>query len=424
MSIHKAYNFSFMANQDYFRGKTLLTLLILFLFAAQSCSDKDESEDVQRDDTNALAALNLPEDPFNYSNPDYPTHFTVNQFPGGGGGQTAVIQNDNTPEDNPVTDDGATLGRVLFYDVKLSANSTIACASCHKQDLGFGDSEILSTGFEGGKTGRHSMGLSNARFYASGKFFWDERAATLEDQVLMPFQDEVEMGLTLEDLVNIVSEQEYYPVLFERAFGDRSINSDRISKALAQFVRSMVSYQAKYDDARSTENDPIRPFAGFSPAENRGKTLFMTNAKGVVPCAACHQSEAFVGMAAPPPGMGNTTTATNNGLDAETSADEGVFLTTANGRDRGKFKTPSLRNIAVRAPFMHDGRFSNLEEVIDHYSTGIQDHAQLDPRLRTPGGQPARYDFTEQEKADLIAFLGTLTDQSFLTDEKFSNPFK
>jgi len=413
-----------MANHVFFRKKFLVGFATLFIFIAQSCSDKDETDDVQQDDSNALAALNLPEEPFNYSNPDYPAHFTANRFPGNGGGQTAVTQNDNTPQDNPVTDHGATLGRVLFYDVKLSANSTIACASCHKQDLGFGDSEVLSTGFEGGKTGRHSMGLTNARFYASGKFFWDERANTLEDQVLMPFQDEVEMGLTLDELVDIVQDQEYYPILFERAFGDQEINSDRIARALAQFVRSMVSYEAKYDEARSTENDPIRPFAGFSASENRGKTLFMTNAKGVVPCAACHQSEAFVGMAAPPPGMGNTTTATNNGLDAQTSADEGVFLTTGNGRDRGKFKTPSLRNIAVRPPFMHDGRFSTLEEVIDHYSMGIQDHAQLDPRLRRPGGQPARYDFTDQEKADLIAFLETLTDQNFLTNEKFGNPFK
>jgi len=288
--------------------------------------------------------------------------------------------------------------------------------------MGFGDSAILSIGFEGGKTGRHSMGLTNARYYASGKFFWDERAATLEDQVLMPFQDEVEMGLTLDQLVNIVQDQAYYPVLFERAFGDATINAERISQALAQFVRALVSYEAKYDKARSAVNDPLRPFPDFSAQENLGKTLFFTNAKGVVPCAACHQSEAFVGMDVPPPGNG-TTTATNNGLDAETSSDEGVFLTTNNNQDRGKFKTPSLRNIAVRPPFMHDGRFATLGEVIDHYSTGISDHAQLDPRLRTPGGQPARYNFTSEEKAALLAFLETLTDQTFLSDKKFSSPF-
>ena len=133
------------------------------------------------------------------------------------------------------------MGRVLFYDKKLSANGTIACASCHKQDKGFSDDAILSVGFDGGLTGRHSMTLINARFYQRGRFFWDERAATLEEQVLMPFEDPVEMGMTLEEVVQMVQEQPYYPVLFENAFGSQEITSDKIAKALAQFVRSIVS---------------------------------------------------------------------------------------------------------------------------------------------------------------------------------------
>jgi cytochrome c peroxidase len=264
-----------------------------------SCNNDDNSGyfpvEEAADDENVFAELNLPENYFNYANIQLPNHYLVNSF--NEPFQRAAIDLDNTPASNPTTDAGSTLGRVLFYDKKLSANGTVSCASCHQQEFGFSDPNILSDGFDGGKTRRHSMGIVNARFYFSGKFFWDERAETLEEQVLMPFQDEVEMGLTLEELEEIARDQVYYPRLFRDAFGDETINSDRISRALAQFIRSMVSTTSKYDIARSEVQSPVDDFPTFTDQENRGKNLFYlpieTTTGARINCAGCHISEAW-----------------------------------------------------------------------------------------------------------------------------------
>lgn len=345
--------------------------------------------------------INLPTTPFNYANPDIPAH--VLNDPG-------LLAADNTPFTNPVTDAGATLGRVLFYDKNLSKNKTIACASCHQQANGFSDPLVLSDGFEGGKTGRHSMGLVNARFYNNGRFFWDERAASLEAQVLLPMQDPVEMGMTLDSVVGRVSALPYYSTLFTDAFGDETVSAERISRALAQYVRSIMSYQSRYDEGRAQVANPNQPFPNFTQQENQGKNLFFNPQLGG--CAGCHGTEGFV---APGP--------RNNGLDATNVADQGVGGSSGNPAQAGLFKSPSLRNIALRAPYMHDGRFSTLLEVIDHYSTNIQDNPNLSAPLRQPDGSIKRMNFTATEKAALIAFLQTLTDQSLATDEKFSDPF-
>lgn len=346
--------------------------------------------------------LALPSSEFNYSNPNLPRHFT--------NGDANDL--DNTPNDNRITNTTATLGRVLFYDKKLSANNTIACASCHLQDKGFSDPAQFSTGFEGGLTGRQSMGLANARYYGNGRFFWDERAATLEDQTLMPIQDHVEMGMTLEDLVPKLQAQEYYGILFEDAFGNETVTSDRISLALAQFVRSMVSYQSKYDQGLSMVNGGnINQLPNFSTLENLGLQIFTNPQRGG--CVSCHTGPLQIGIGAQ-----------NNGLDLRT-VDEGLGAVTGNTMDDGKFKSPSLRNIGVTAPYMHDGRFATLSEVVEHYNSGVQAHPNLDPRLRGgPGNpQPRRLNLNDQEKQALVAFLNTLTDEAFLTEEKFSDPF-
>lgn len=366
--------------------------------------------------------IQLPETPFNYADITLPQHFLQNDFPDNFQFQTAAIESDNTPTDNLITNAGATLGRVLFYDTKLSINDTVSCASCHVQELGFSDSRALSLGFDGGETRRHSMGLANARFYQTGKFFWDERANSLEEQVLMPIQDDVEMGMTLAQLVQTVSAQSYYPELFSNAFGDEQISSDRIAKALAQFVRAMVSVDARYDQGRIQVTDPLQDFPNFSREENAGKRLFMTFREGIPPCTSCHSSEAFVGPLIGPESNA-TTIASNNGLDEQSSDDLGVFETTGINGHTGKFKVPSLRNVAVRPPYMHDARFSSLEETIEHYSSGIKPHPTLQALLRDQDGNPVRYNFSADEQADLIAFLHTLTDNSLLTDEKFSDPF-
>ena len=371
-----------------------------------SCSSDEEYIDITGDDGTGTTSddqvlaetLNLPLTLFNYESILLPGHFLDNQ----------LQQEDNTPNNNPITDEGATLGRVLFYDKKLSANNTIACASCHVQENGFSDPNTLSIGFEGGLTGRNSMGLSNAKFYDNGRFFWDERAETLEEQVLMPIQDAVEMGLTLEELVQKVAAEDYYDILFTRAFGDANVTTERISLALAQFIRSMVSYESKFDEGMAIVNDPDQDFPNFTASENLGKDLFFSNR---TQCSNCHDTNAMVGDAA-----------RNNGLDAILT-DLGVAGATGNNNDRGEFKVGSLRNIELTGPYMHDGRFQTLGEVIDHYDTGVQNSADLDNRLRVQGGQVRRLNLNAAERQGLIDFLLTLTDNNFIVDEKYSDPF-
>jgi cytochrome c peroxidase len=375
----------------------------LFPFAAALLLYACKKEEVIPPTTNPVSQyLNLPAEPFNYANPAIPAHI-IND-PG-------LMAADNTPFTNPITDDGATLGRVLFYDKNLSKNKTIACASCHLQANGFSDFKVLSDGFAGGKTTRHSMGLTNARFYNNGRFFWDERAASLEAQVLLPMQDPVEMGMTLDSVVGRVANLPYYPTLFKNAFGTDAVTSDLISRALAQYVRSIMSYQSKYDAGRAQVANPGQPFPNYTAQENQGKNLFFNPVLGG--CAGCHGTEGFI---APGP--------RNNGLDATNAADAGVAGITNNPAQAGLFKSPSLRNIALRAPYMHDGRFATLEEVINHYSTGIQNNPNLSAPLRQPDGTIKRMNFTPAETAALLAFLNTLTDQPLTNDERFTDPFK
>lgn len=374
-----------------------------------SCSEDREMEL----NPNSLQEIRLPESPYNYTFLDLPDHLTTNILRGPG--QNAAVDNDNTPDENQVTDEGATLGRVLFYDKKLSANGTISCASCHQQQKGFSDDAVLSSGFEGGLTRRHSMSLINAKWYGRGRFFWDERAETLEDQVLMPFQDPVEMGMTLDKLVQTVEAQSYYAQLFQDAFGSSEINPDRIAKALAQFVRSIVSINSRYDEGRALVNIPTDDFPNFSEPENHGKRLFFLPLnQGGAGCVGCHSTEAFIN-----PDNGPT----NNGLDAESSVDLGVFEAINNPAFLGAFKVPSLKSVELTAPYMHDGRFTSLEEVVEHYNSGIQNHPNLAPALRGPDGQAIRLNLSTQEKEDLVAFLKTLTDESLINEERFDDPF-
>lgn len=386
---------------------TILTSLLALGTLLISC----ENDDYQPVDDTA-EVLNLPTVSFDYENLNLPNHFTIDAP---GALPTAINDIDNTPTDNPVTDAGATLGRVLFYDKKLSANGTIACASCHVQEKGFSDDAVLSVGFDGGLTRRHSMTLINARYYQRGRFFWDERAGTLEEQVLEPFQDPVEMGMTLDEIVSTIETQSYYTDLFESAFGTDEVTTDRVSRALSQFVRSIVSYSSKYDEGRAQLNGPLGMFSNFTTQENMGKNLFFKTAEnGGGSCFNCHTKEVFVNSNPGP---------LNNGLDAISTSDLGAGEVFPNLNFEGRFKTTSLRNIELTAPYMHDGRFSTLEEVVEHYNSGIQNHPNLAPGLRDPNGNPVQLNFTDVEKAALVAFMKTLTDNSVSTEEKWSDPF-
>lgn len=295
---------------------------------------------------------------------------------------------DNTPADNITSDAGATLGRTLFYDKRLSHDNSTACASCHQQSKGFSDANQFSAGIDGQLTTRHSPGLTNATFYASGRMFWDERAESLEDQALMPIQSPTEMGSTLNEVVAKLSQTAFYPTLFQAAFGTPEVTPDRIAKAVGQFERTMVSYNSKYDAYLNGQ-------ATLSPAEAAGEALF----NGTARCSACHSGPAQIGD-----------DPRNVGLDA---------TITDPGAGDGRFKTPSLRNVAVRGRFMHDGRFSSLDQVVQFYSSQVQDTPLLDPRLR----DPVQLNLTAEQISDIVAFLNTLTDNSFLTNQLFSDPF-
>jgi cytochrome c peroxidase len=320
---------------------------------------------------------------------------------------------DGTPSGNPVTDAGATLGRVLFHDKKLSRNGLVSCSSCHTQAFGFDDSSRLSIGFEGRITARSSMPLVNVRFNPGGRQFRDGRAETLEKQVLQPFTDPVEMGLAPGELVARVSQRPFYTPLFIDAFGDDNISEDRIALALAQYVRAIVSYRSRYDEERSAVGDAALPFPGFTKAENRGKALFLTpREQGGSGCAQCHETEAFV-MLRP----------RNNGLDLATGADDGLGGVTGREEDNGLFRAPSLRNVAVSAPYMHDGRLDSLDAVIAHYSGGIAAHPNLAAELKTITGEPANLALSQADRDALVDFLETLTDTELLSDPRFSDPF-
>ncbi|MGF1735320.1 cytochrome-c peroxidase [Photobacterium satsumensis] len=322
-----------------------------------------------------------------------------------------VDSQDNTPFGNKVTNAGANLGRVIFYDVRLSANNTVACASCHIQEHGFTDPKTFSDGFDGGKTGRHSMSLSNAAYYRNGKFFWDERADTLEDQVLMPIQDSVEMGMNLFDLEVKMAETSFYADLFTAAFGDEAITSERISRALAQFIRTMISYESKYDQAFVAGEWDEPDFAAvFSEQEMLGLRLFSGfpgSERDSLGCIACHQTSAH-----------SMDQAHVNGLDGDNGSDQGA--------GNGFFKSPSLRNIGVGAPYMHDGRFETLMDVVEFYNSGIQRHRILSSDLTSNGqvgGRPIRMNLSQEEKEALVSFLEALTDETFLNNPIYHDPF-
>lgn len=360
-----------------------------------------------------VKVIDLPQTPFDYVNLNLPAHFLNND---GGTLPSSINGTDNNPLSNPVTNAGATLGRVLFYDVKLSQNNTVACGSCHRQDLAFADSPVRSLGFLLVPTRRHSISLVNQRYYSRGRFFWDERAATLEDQVLQPILDVNEMGLTISEITQRVASRPFYSPLFQAAFGTGTISNERIADALSQFIRSIVSTQSRYDDGRAQVASRLLPFPNFTTEENRGKELFMKpiNENGAG-CFQCHTTEAFVSVSSGPK---------NNGLDLMSTIDFGAFETFPTNNDfKGAFKIPTLKNIALTAPYMHDGRFQTLQQVIEHYNSGVKNHPNLSPQLKDNNGNPQQLNLTPSDKAALDAFLRTLTDPNILNNHKWSDPF-
>ncbi len=318
---------------------------------------------------------------------------------------------DNTPFDNQISDHGATLGRVLFYDPNLSINNQISCGTCHKQSLSFADEFDKSLGFEESITTRNSPAVLNMRF--SNKFFWDMSSSSLEEQVILPIQNHIEMGMEdLDYLADKLANVDYYPALFENAFGNKEVTPSKISKALAQFVRSINSFDSSFD--REKSND----FVGFDPLEKQGLDVFLSSG-----CNNCHtvmrvsEQDGEVFFEDDDTGYGGT------GLEGSNIGLQLVYDDP--GIANGMFKIPSLRNLAFTGPYMHDGRFNSLQEVIEHYNSGVVAHEHLDFRLKdVNSGAPKRLNLDPIEKVALEAFLLTLTDETILVDPKFSDPFK
>lgn len=343
----------------------------------------------------------------NYENQTIPTYITK----------------DNTSS-NPITDEGATLGQVLFYDKNLSANNSIACASCHKQEFAFGDTATASLGING-TTGRHSMRLVNSRFADEVRFFWDERAATLEDQTTMPIQDHVEMGFSgtsgdpdFDSLRRKLANITYYKQLFTFVYGDTIVTEQRIQNALAQFVRSIQSFDSKFDTGRALAPNDAAPFSNYTAQENNGKQLFLappqfdatgSRVGGGVGCQGCHRAPEF-------------------DIDP-VSGNNGVVGSLGGGTDFTNTRSPSLRDVvkadgSANGPFMHIGASTNLITTLNHYDSIVVNpgNTTIDPKL-TPGGNPQRLNLTTQEKNELVAFIRTLAGSNIYTDPKWSNPF-
>jgi cytochrome c peroxidase len=313
----------------------------------------------------------------------------------------------------------ATLGRVLFYDTKLSRNETVSCASCHHQELAFSDDKALSVGFNGELTKRNSLALAAVANFESSYdeatssasapvlFFWDERAHSIAEQSELTLQDPVEMGMDLRELADRLQEVDYYQILFSKAYNSDLVTPERITEALQEFCNTFVSVNSRFDEQMNRMIVPGQPSTTWSPLEQRGEALYQQN------CASCHSHNMTTPMKA----------VANNGLDLD-YADKGVGERFGDPAQYGVFKVPFLRNIALTAPYMHDGRFATLEDVLDHYSEGIQAHPNLSAELRNPDGTPKRMNFSTEDKDALILFLESVTDQQLTTDPKFSDPFK
>jgi cytochrome c peroxidase len=336
----------------------------------------------------------------------------------------AYITKDNTGN-NPITNAKATLGRVLFYDKKLSIDNTISCASCHKQAFAFSDTALISVGVAGGLTDRHSMRLVNERFGVETKFFWDERAASLESQSTQPIADHKEMGFSgqagranIAALLTKLQGTDYYNELFKFTYGDITVTESRLQECLAQFVRSIQSFDAKYDVGRAQVNNDRQPFPNFTAQENTGKDLFLappvfdgnsSRIGGGLGCNGCHNAPEF-------------------DIDPNTRNNGVIALAVGAGQDINVTRAPTLRDLVnnrgeLNTRLMHTGGIRDLATAVSHYGGFINDNRNLDQRLKPNGVNVQRLNLQPAEIAAVVAFLKTLAGTNVYTDKKWATPF-
>lgn len=300
------------------------------------------------------------------------------------------------PADNPTTVEGVALGRRLFYETLLSGDNTMSCASCHVQTDAFSDINQFSEGITGETGDRQAMAVINLAW--DTEFFWDGRANSLEAQALGPVTNPIELNATWPDVVEKLQDHDEYPDLFNAAFETCEIDSMLVAKAIAQFERTLVSFESRYDKYFYLQEDVL------TESELNGFNLFMGDAE----CVHCHAGPLLTDQ-----------TFKNNGLSA-THIDLGLGAVTGDAAHNGLFKTTTLRNIALTAPYMHDGRFATLEEVVEHYNSGVQAASpNLDPDM---DHFAEGLELTDQQKSDLVAFMHTLTDEIFVSNPAFSDP--
>ena len=355
-------------------------LLFALIVVIQSCKDDDASE---------------------------PTKVTLDETP-------YILEYGSLPppkiaNDNPLTVQGVKLGRMLFYEKMMSKDGSMACASCHLQEFAFSDTAQFSIGVEGKPGGRQAMAVFNMA-WNENEFFWDGRAHLVRDQSLGPIQDPLEMNETLENVIAKLSASQTYKDQFTRAFGSNEVTSEKMSLAMEQFMNSIVSYQSLFD--QYLDDSTV-----LNESQKRGEKLFFGEYNEFFPdesgadCAHCHSGANF-----------ENDKYANNGLDADADfTDIGREEVTKNAKDKAAFKITSLRNIALTPPYMHDGRFSTLEEVVEHYNNGLKASSSLDPALEQTRGTGLR--LTVQDKTDLVNFLKTLTDTDLTTNPDYASPF-
>ena len=314
----------------------------------------------------------------------------------------------NIPADNPMTVEGVELGRFLFYEKRLSGNDQMSCGTCHTPYTSFSDSAKYSTGIDGIKGTRNAMALINLGW--DSFFFWDGRATSLEEQILEPVPNPIEMHLSWKEAISKLKKDTYYRNQFYKAFGVEDFDSTHAAKAIAQFIRTMISGSSKFDVMYKIENNKLLSASeqaiSIEAEEWAGYDLFKS--LNGADCFHCHNGPLM-----------RVAKFSNNGLDFS-FLDLGRGAITNNPNDHGKFKVPTLRNIALSAPYMHDGRFSTLDEVIEHYSSGIHTSPTIDPLIEFSSQGGVQLD--AQEKYLLKRFLMTLTDNTFINNPDFQDP--
>jgi cytochrome c peroxidase len=358
--------------------KYILTLLLISVLTIIACSPDEPEEVITKDET-----------PHQFENGSFPMP--------------------DLPSDNPLTVQGVELGRMLFYETMLSKDGSQSCATCHDQNNGFSDSARFSIGVELLPGRRQAMPIFNMAWHTN-QFFWDGRANLLRDQALKPIQDALEMNETLDNVIAKLTASEMYRNQFMRAFGSEEITDTKMALAMEQFMLSIVSHDSKYDKFLAGE-------VQLTASEERGRVLFETEYNPFFPnssgadCAHCHGGNNF-----------DNNQYMNNGLDTDANiTDIGREEVTMNSADKAKFKVPSLRNIAVTAPYMHDGRFRSLMRVVDHYNSGIRTSATTDQALMNT--QQTGLLLTTTDKQDIVNFLRTLTDDVYLNKTAYKTPF-